>query len=94
MPAYERTARYTSLLPFPASGEAAGEAGLRRVAVLPFENLGEPDKAYFADGITDEIRGKLATVAGLRLPIGQNARVVIRHGKQSLSPREIRMPRH
>jgi hypothetical protein len=29
-----------------------------------------------------------------RLPIGQNARVVIRHGKQSLSPREIRMPRH
>ena len=29
-----------------------------------------------------------------RLPIGQNARVVVRHGKQSLSPREIRMPRH
>jgi hypothetical protein len=29
-----------------------------------------------------------------RLPIGQNARVVVRHGKQSLGPREIRMPRH
>ena len=29
-----------------------------------------------------------------RLPIGQNARVVIRHGKQSLGPRELRMPRH
>ncbi len=29
-----------------------------------------------------------------RVPIGQNARVVIRHGKQSLSPRELRMPRH
>src|SRR6185437_6612427 len=28
-----------------------------------------------------------------RLPIGQNARVVIRHGKQSLTPREIRMLR-
>ena len=27
------------------------------------------------------------------LPIGQNARVVIRHGKQSLNPREVRMPR-
>ena len=27
------------------------------------------------------------------LPIGQNARVVIRHGKQSLTPRETRMPR-
>jgi hypothetical protein len=28
------------------------------------------------------------------LPIGQNARVVIRHGRQRLNPREIRMPRH
>ncbi len=28
------------------------------------------------------------------LPIGQNARVVIRQGKQSLNPREMRMPRH
>ena len=28
------------------------------------------------------------------VPIGQNARVVIRHGKQSLRPRELRMPRH
>jgi hypothetical protein len=29
-----------------------------------------------------------------RLPIGQNARVVVRQGKESSSPREIRMPRH
>ena len=29
-----------------------------------------------------------------RLPIGQNARVVARYGKESLRPREIRMPRH
>ena len=29
-----------------------------------------------------------------RLPIGQNARIVVRYGKQSSSPREIRMPRH
>jgi hypothetical protein len=29
-----------------------------------------------------------------KLPIGQNARVVIRHGKQSVNPREVRMPRH
>ena len=29
-----------------------------------------------------------------RLPIGQNARVVVRHGKESLGPREVRMPRH
>lgn len=29
-----------------------------------------------------------------RLPIGQNARVVRRHGKEELKPREVRMPRH
>ena len=29
--------------------------------------LGAPDNAYFAEGITDEIRGKLATVAGLQV---------------------------
>ena len=28
------------------------------------------------------------------LPIGQNARVVIRRGKESSNPREVRMPRH
>ena len=28
------------------------------------------------------------------LPIGQNARVVLRHGKESLKPRTVRMPRH
>jgi TolB-like protein/DNA-binding SARP family transcriptional activator/Tfp pilus assembly protein PilF len=49
------------------SGETAGEAGLRRVAVLNFENLGEPDQAYIADGITDEIRSKLATISGLQV---------------------------
>ncbi len=38
-----------------------------RLAVLPFENLGGSDKTYFADGITDEIRGKLATVPGLQV---------------------------
>jgi hypothetical protein len=29
-----------------------------------------------------------------RLPIAQNARVVLRHGKKSLNPSEVRMPRH
>jgi TolB-like protein/Flp pilus assembly protein TadD len=45
----------------------AGEAGLKRVAVLPFDNLASADKLYFAEGITDEIRGKLATVPGLQV---------------------------
>jgi len=29
-----------------------------------------------------------------RLPIGQNARVVLRHGKPELNPREVRLPKH
>ncbi len=35
--------------------------------VLPFENEGAAEDAYFADGITEEIRGKLAAVPGLRV---------------------------
>jgi serine/threonine protein kinase len=36
-----------------------------RIAVLPFENLGTADDAYFADGITDEIRNKIASLPQL-----------------------------
>ncbi len=35
------------------------------LAVLPFENLGAADDEYFADGITDEIIGRLASLADL-----------------------------
>jgi TolB-like protein len=35
--------------------------------VLPFENQGDSADAYFADGITDELRGKLAAVPGLEV---------------------------
>src|SRR3989441_10837510 len=38
-----------------------------RLAVLPFENLGDPTRGYFADGMTDEVRGKLASLAGLQV---------------------------
>ena len=44
----------------------AGAAGPKRLAVLPFENLGQRDDDYFADGVTDEVRGKLAALPGLR----------------------------
>ena len=37
------------------------------VAVLPFENLGTQGDEYFADGMTDEVRGKLSTLKGLRV---------------------------
>ena len=46
---------------------AAHPPGPPRLAVLPFENLGDSADAYFADGVTDELRGKLAGVAGLEV---------------------------
>ena len=46
-----------------ATGE--GGTGPRRLAVLPFENLGDSAEAYFADGMTDEVRGKLSQVSGI-----------------------------
>ncbi|MGH7627930.1 MAG: protein kinase domain-containing protein, partial [Gemmatimonadales bacterium] len=46
-------------------GGADDSAGPKRVAVLPFENLGDSADAYFADGITNEVRGMLSQIAGL-----------------------------
>ena len=40
---------------------------VQRLAVLPFENLGRPEDAYVVDGLTDEIRSKLAGVPGLQV---------------------------
>jgi eukaryotic-like serine/threonine-protein kinase len=37
----------------------------KRLAVLPFENLGRPEQEYFADGVTDEITTRLGGVSGL-----------------------------
>ena len=42
-------------------------AALKRLAVLPFENLGDSADAYFADGVTDAVRGKLSTLSGLQV---------------------------
>ena len=40
-------------------------SGSKRLAVLPFQNLGAAEDAYFADGMTDEVRSKLAGMSGL-----------------------------
>lgn len=55
----------------PAGGVGVPGAGSRpddgrqRIVVLPFENLGAPDDAYFAAGMTEEITSRLASVSGL-----------------------------
>ena len=43
------------------------DAGAKRVAVLPFENLGPAQDEYFADGVADAIRGKLAALPALQI---------------------------
>ncbi|HRP08570.1 MAG TPA: protein kinase [Gemmatimonadales bacterium] len=48
---------------FGVGGADGGE--MRRLAVLPFDNQGNPDDAFFADGIVDEVRGKLARLPRL-----------------------------
>jgi serine/threonine-protein kinase len=37
----------------------------KRLAVLPFESLGDSSQAYFADGVSDEVRGKLSQLPDL-----------------------------
>ena len=37
------------------------------MAVLPFENLGSAEDDYFADGIADEIEGKLTSLPNLQV---------------------------
>ncbi len=51
------------LRPRPAAAPEA--SGPKRIVVLPFENEGAADDAYFADGMADEVRNKLASIPGL-----------------------------
>ena len=46
---------------------AAAASGPVMLAVLPFVNEGDSANAYFADGITDEVRSKLTALSGLQV---------------------------
>jgi serine/threonine protein kinase len=46
-------------------GGAPEATGPKRIAVLPFENLGSKDDDYFTDGLTDDVRARLTNVPGL-----------------------------
>jgi len=61
-------------------------AGPKVLAVLPFENLGDSADAYFADGVTEEVRGKLSRVAGLEV-IARGSSNQYRHTTKA--PQEI-----
>jgi eukaryotic-like serine/threonine-protein kinase len=51
------------------SHAAAGEddSGAKVLAVLPFENVGDSANAYLADGITNELRGKLSQLSHVQV---------------------------
>jgi TolB-like protein len=53
------------------------------LAVLPFENAGAADDDYFADGMTEEVRGRLAGLQGLRV-IADNSSREYRGSEKSL----------
>ena len=69
-------------------GAAAGEGSFRGFWQGPEET------GLFFFGPDAEAMLARVEPALRRLPIGQNARIVVRHGKPSLNPREIRLPRH
>ncbi len=54
-----------AFMAFQRFGVRSLEAAPMRIAVLPFENLGPPEDEYFADGITEEISGRLASIGSL-----------------------------
>jgi serine/threonine-protein kinase len=52
--------------------------GPKLVAVLPFDNMGSADEEYFADGVTDAVRGKLTALPGLEV-IASNSSSQYKH---------------
>jgi TolB-like protein/tetratricopeptide (TPR) repeat protein len=65
---------------------ARADDNIQRVAVLPFENAGGAEDEYFADGVTDEVRSKLAAIPGLQVTARASTRQYKRTAK---APREI-----
>src|SRR5207253_8210628 len=54
--------------PSTALSQASGTIAEKTIGVLPFENLSrDPDNAYFATGIQDEILTRIAKVADLKV---------------------------
>ena len=62
------------------------ETATARLAVLPFENVGDADNAYFADGVADAVRGKLSALPGLQVIASASSD---QYRQTSKSPREI-----
>jgi serine/threonine-protein kinase len=68
-----------------AHGEP-GEGGAARIAVLPFDNLGDTSDAYFAAGVSDAVRGKLTELPQLQVIARGSS---IQYAGSKRLPREI-----
>jgi serine/threonine-protein kinase len=66
--------------------EAGSGAAPIRLAVLPFENLGDSADAYFADGVTDAVRGKLAALPRFQVTASTSSN---RYRQVPQSPQDI-----
>jgi TolB-like protein len=63
-----------------------GAAGPRLLAVLPFENIGQAADEYFADGITEAVRGKLTALPGLQVTARSSSN---QYKKTTATPQQI-----
>jgi len=67
-------------------GETVATGGEKRIAVLPFENLGVGEDDYFSEGMTEEVRARLARLGGLAVIARASTN---EYRGSSRSPREI-----
>jgi TolB-like protein/Tfp pilus assembly protein PilF len=67
-----------------ASNPRCRGTGIHSLAVLPLQNLsGDPSEEYFADGMTEELFGRLANIHGLRV-ISRTSAMQFKHTRLSV----------
>jgi len=74
------------VLVFRGPGSSAASGGGIRLAVLPFENRGDPTDSYVVDGIADQVRGKLTGLGAFRVTARTSSD---QYGATTKSPQEI-----
>lgn len=68
----------------PASASASGS-----IAVLPFANLsGDPNQAYFSEGVAEEIRSVLARIAGIKV-VGRTSSEAVRNDNAETAAKKL-----
>jgi non-specific serine/threonine protein kinase len=78
--------RYGLFAPAAPPQARHGPDNRKMLVVLPFENLGAPEDEYFANGTTDAITARLASVSGLGVISRQSA---IQYKKTTRSIKQI-----